>query len=351
MSVEKKETGDLMQIKIFVGFIAVVIVVIILQQLKNIFLPLFMALLLYFLFNGTVKKLVKLRVPKSLVLILLVFIIFVLFYFFGALIYASVSSFIEKFPSYTGKIEETLKGIFEKLSIPVSQFNDYIEKIDWTKSIDTSSVTSILSSTFGSFTAFIGNLVLVLLFLMFMLSGRGDLMGRVSKAFDEDDADTIKDVFDSIEDQVRHYLLIKTSMCLLTGVVCGLVLFIGGFDFVLLSALLIFVLNFIPTFGSVMAAIIPVLLGFLKFGFSVRVFLVLAGLMISQFVIGNIIEPKITGKSLNISPIVILVSLIFWGYIWGIVGMMLAVPMTAALKIFFEQVPVLNPLANLISAE
>jgi len=348
----KKETGvELTQIKIFLGFIATVIMMIILQQLKSIFAPLFMSLLLYFLFNGAVRRLIKWKIPKSIVLILVLGFIFLLFYFVGILIYSSVSMFIEKFPSYTVKIEETLQYIFHQLNIPVSQFNEYLDKIDWKTSIDPSSITSLLSTTFGSFTSFTGNLALVLLFLMFMLAGQGDLTGRVSKAFRKERAGKIRSVFDSIEEQVRSYLLIKSSICLLTGIVCGLILFIGGFDFVLLLSLLIFVLNFVPTFGSIIAAIVPALLGFFKFGFSLRVLLVLAGLMVSQFIIGNVIEPKITGKGLDLSPIVILISLIFWGYIWGIVGMILAVPLTAALKIFSEHVPLLNPIANLISAD
>ena len=75
------------------------------------------------------------------------------------------------------------------------------------------------------------------------------------------------------------------------------------------------------------------------------------GLILTQFIIGNIVEPKITGKNLNLSPIVILISLIFWGWTWGIVGMILAVPLTSALKIIFEHIDVLKPIANLISAE
>ena len=348
---EKKEAGDLFQIKLFVGFITVVVAVIILQQLKNIFIPLFMALLLYFFFNGVVKKLLKLKIPKFIVLFFLLVFIFILFYFFGVLIYASVSSFIAKFPAYSGKIGEMIKSFFQQLKIPVADLNNYLEKIDWTKNIDTSAITSIISGTFGSFATFIGNLVLVLIFLMFMLAGRNVLTGRVNKAFDEDRADKFKFIINSIEDQVQHYLLIKTFISFLTGAIGGIVLFVAGMDFIIFSALLIFILNFIPNFGSVIATLFPVTIAVLKFGFSLRVVFIAAGLMVTQFVIGNILEPKITGKSLDLSPIVILISLIFWGYVWGIVGMILAVPLTSAIKIILENIPVLKPIAELISAE
>jgi AI-2 transport protein TqsA len=348
---EAQGVGELTQIKLFLGFIASVIAVIILQQLRNIFIPFFMSLLLYFFFNGVVKRLLRLKVPKVLVLSFLLVFIFILFYFFGVLIYSSVSSFIDKFPSYSGKIVETVKSIFAQLQIPFSDFQEYLSKNDWTKNIDPSSITSLISGTFGSFATFIGNLALVLLFLMFMLAGRNALSERVSKAFNVNRADKIQFLINSIEDQVQHYLLIKTFVSFTTGVVCGIILFAGRFDFVLFSSLLIFVLNFIPSFGSIIATLFPIVIGFLQFGFSIRVVLVAGGLMLTQFVIGNIFEPKITGKSLNLSPIVILMSLIFWGYVWGIVGMMLAVPLTSALKIVFHNIPTLRPIAELISAE
>ena len=348
---EDTETNELAQIKIFVGFIAVVIIVIILKELKNIFLPFCMALLLYFSFNGVVKRLLELKIPRVFVLTFLLVFIFIVFYFFGVLIYYGVSSFIDKFPAYSDRITGIVKSIFDQLKTPGADLSKYIENIDWTKHIDTSSITAIISSTFGSFAAFIGNLVLVLIFLMFMLAGRGALSGRLTKAFHLERADKIRAMINSIEDQVQHYLLIKTSISLLTAVVGGIILFAGRFDFVIFSALLIFVLNFIPNFGSIIATLFPVLIGFLKFGFSLRVIIVTAGLMIAQFVIGNVVEPQLTGKSLNLSPIVILISLIFWGYVWGIVGMMLAVPLTSAIKIFFQNIPVLRPLAEIISAE
>ena len=124
----------------------------------------------------------------------------------------------------------------------------------------------------------------------------------------------------------------------------------GRLDFVIFSALLIFILNFIPNIGSFIATLFPILIGLINYGFSLRVLLVATGLVLTQFIIGNIIEPKITGKNLNLSPIVILISLIFWGWTWGIVGMILAVPLTSAVKIIFEHIEVLKPIANLISS-
>lgn len=345
------DNKDLYYIRIFTGVMVTVLTIIILKELRNIFIPLFMALLLYFFFNGVVKKLVKLKIPQFLVLAFLLIFIFILFYLLGVLIYSSASSFISKFPAYSGKLTEMITGLLDQLKIPLSDVNNYVENIDWTKSIDTSQITRFISSTFGDIGSFFGTLVLVLLFLMFMLAGRRSLLSRVNKAFNESRADKIKYIVNSIENQVQHYLLIKTFVSFLTGLIGGIILFSAGFDFVIFSALLIFILNFIPNFGSIAATLFPILIGFIEFGFSLKVVLVACGLMLTQFIIGNIVEPKITGKSLNLSPIVILISLIFWGYVWGIVGMMLAVPLTSSIKIIFQHVETLKPVAELISAE
>jgi predicted PurR-regulated permease PerM len=345
------QKSDLYDIKIFTGFITSVILVLILKELKNIFIPLFISFLLYFIFNGVVKKLILFKVPRFFVLAFLLVFIFILFYFLGVLIYSSASSFVNKFPIYSEKIIEMIKSLSEKLKIPISEINNYIESIDWKSTIDTSSITKMITRTFGSFATFIGNLILVLIFLMFMLAGRHSLVGRIDKAFDNARASMIKHIVSSIEDQVQHYLVIKTFISLVTALICGIILSIGGIHFVIFSALLVFILNFIPNFGSIIATIFPVLIGFLQFGLSLRLLVVAAALMSTQFIVGNIAEPRITGKSLNLSPIVILISLIFWGYIWGIVGMMLAVPLTSAIKIIFENIPSLKPIAEIISAD
>jgi len=347
----KDNISDLSQVRLYIGFIAAVIGVIILQELKNIFIPLFISLLLYFLFNGVVKKMVDLRIPKTLVLIFLLIFIFIMFYLLGVLIYSGISSFIEKFPTYSEKLVQNIQNLFDQLKIPLADVNKYLEKIDWTKNINTSAITTIVSTTFGSFATFIGNLILVLIFLMFMLAGRKTITDRLEKAFEKKRAEKLAYVINAIEDQVQHYLLIKMMISFVTGLLCGTILFFAGMDFVVFSALLIFVLNFIPNFGSIVATLFPVIMGLLKFGLTLKVVLVTLGLMITQFVIGNIIEPKICGKSLNLSPIIILVSLIFWGYIWGIVGMMLAIPLTSAVKIVFQNIPTLKPIAELISSD
>ncbi|HEX7503100.1 MAG TPA: AI-2E family transporter, partial [Acidobacteriota bacterium] len=122
-------------------------------------------------------------------------------------------------------------------------------------------------------------------------------------------------------------------------------------DFIIFSALLVFFLNYIPTFGSLLSTVFPALITFLRYGFCLRLVLITVGLMVMQFVMGNVIEPQIMGKRMNLSPIIILLALISWGWLWGVVGMFLAVPITSAIKIVFDSIPALKPVAAAMSGE
>ncbi|MEN8153379.1 MAG: AI-2E family transporter [Acidobacteriota bacterium] len=340
---------DLIHLKLFTGFIASVIFVLIIKELKGIFIPFFLSLLLYFLFNGVVSRLLYFRIPKFIVLLFLLVFIFILLYFFGMLIYAGISSFVQQFPAYSAKISDLFTNLTKQLNIPISEVQSQLANFNWAKIIEKGTV--ILSTTFGSFASFLGNLFFIIIFLVFMLGGRDSLVSRVHQAFEEKRAKEMISIVKSIENQVQHYLVLKTFISFLTAVISGIIIYAGGLDFVLFSALLIFALNFIPNIGSIIATAFPILTGLIKFGFSLNVLLVALGLMLTQMIVGNVLEPKVAGKSLNLSPMVILISLIFWGYIWGIIGMILAVPLTSAIKIIFGHIEILKPLSRLISAD
>ncbi|HNX98271.1 MAG TPA: AI-2E family transporter, partial [Candidatus Aminicenantes bacterium] len=208
--------------------------------------------------------------------------------------------------------------------------------------------TRLITTTLGTFSSFLGDAVLVLLFLMFMLGGSESLKTRLRRSLAPDHASSFLRIYTAIDGRIQRYVVIKTAMSLATALLAGAILALGGFDFVLLSALLVFFFNFIPTFGSVVGTVFPVLIGFLQYGLCWRVGIVLLGLMAMQFTMGNVVEPKITGRRLNLSPVVILASLLFWGWLWGMVGMVLSVPLTSVVKIGLEQIPSLRPVAAVL---
>jgi predicted PurR-regulated permease PerM len=334
---------DIAYIKTYLGIIVAVIFVIILKDLKSIFIPLFLSVLLYFLFNSVVRKMLSWKIPKPLALLILLFFLFVVFYLIGILLFANIASVSENFPKYSDNISRMLENVTHKINIP--KLDSVLKSINW------SEIAPVLTGTFGTFATFIGNIILVIIFLMFMLAGRESLFKRLQTAFLHEKANKIIELLNSIEEQVQHYLLIKAGVSFITAIISLVILLVGNMDFAIFSAILIFVLNFIPNLGSIAATMFPVLIAIAQKGFVLETFLIIGGLILTQIIIGNVLEPKITGKRINISPLVILISLILWGWMWGIVGMMLAVPITSALKIVFSHIPKLKPISALISNE
>jgi AI-2 transport protein TqsA len=142
-----------------------------------------------------------------------------------------------------------------------------------------------------------------------------------------------KDMWAQINVQIREYIITKFWLSLMTGILVGIFLFIIDLKFAFMFAVLVFMLNFIPSLGSIIATLLPLPVAFIEMPESWKVLLVLLIPGIIQFSIGNILEPRIVGKRFNIHPVVLLLSLIFWGMLWGIPGAFLAMPLTVALKV------------------
>ncbi len=343
--------GDTGLLKAAFAFIAAVFVVIVLRELRAIFIPFCIALFLFFMLNGSVRRLLDWRVPKPLVLGGVLSLIFLGIYLGGLLLFTGAASFINHFPAYSERVTQLLKSTLANLKLPLIDVKHYIAGIDWDNIFNPAQITALVSGTMGNFTNFIGNLLLVLLLLMFMLGERVPMVTRISRTLSQDRAEELLDMITTIETRIQHYLFIKTLMSAATAALAALILIVGRVDFVIFTALLVFLLNYIPTFGSLLSTLFPVLITFLKYGFCLRLVLVAAGLMFMQFAMGNVLEPQVMGKSMKLSPIIILLSLVFWGWLWGVIGMFLAVPITAAIKIVFESIPGLRPVAAAMSGE
>ena len=192
--------------------------------------------------------------------------------------------------------------------------------------------------------------MLVLLFLLFILLGRGQLMRKVHWAFAPHTARKISSMLTNINKQVQRYLIAKTFISLATGLLATLVLVLFNVQFALIWGILTFLLNFIPSIGSVIATVLPLAVAIIQFQSWIYVLWIALCLIGIQFVIGNLIDPRIIGRSLNLSPLVVLFSLIFWGWLWGIIGMFLAVPMAVIIKIILENSQSLRFLGILMSS-
>lgn len=204
----------------------------------------------------------------------------------------------------------------------------------------------------SSFASLAGSASLILIYVIFLMLEQKFFSQKINALLEKRPVEaSVREIIERVSDDIETYVGIKTFASMLTGAACYLVLIIVGVDNASFWAFLIFLLNYIPTIGSMMAVIFPSLLCLVQFGQFSQFFITLGSLAAIQFSIGNIIEPRLMGNRLNLSPLVVMLSLSLWGSIWGIAGMFLSVPFTVILMIIFSQFRKTEPIAILLSQD
>ncbi len=331
------------------AFICAVLLVLVLKALKTIFIPLAFALLLYEVLKPVVDFAARRKAPLPVSLTVILLVVFFTFYLLGLVVYANVNMFVDEFPRYELSLRQTLETTLERLNMPLEQFTQYLSGTDIGKSLGNISLTSTISTSLGSFFTFLGYVLLVLIFMIFIFSGQSLTTDKLNQAFNTERALRVSLILGVIQSKVRTYLLTKIFISAMTAAVSVGFILLFGVDFAVFAGLLIFTLNFIPNIGSIIATAFPILICFVEYGYSWRVPGLLVCLVSVQMFFGNFLEPFLMGRGLNLSPLVVILSLIFWGWVWGIIGMVIAVPLTSTLVIVFENIEPLRPIAIMMS--
>ncbi len=206
-------------------------------------------------------------------------------------------------------------------------------KLNLNEMFNPSSVFQIVANTLNEVSGLFANGFLILLMIIFMLLEVSSLPVKLKKMFNDPES-SIKRV-NSISENINKYIAIKTAISIGTGLFVTIFLLIIGVDYPVLWGVLAFALNFIPTIGSIIALIPVLLLTIVQLGFG-DALIVLIGYVVINTIMGNILEPRLMGKGLGLSTLVVFISLIFWGWVLGPVGMLLSVPLTITIKIILD---------------
>lgn len=343
--------SDNRAIIVLLSVLAVVAVGLVLLELRSVLLPFAGAVLLSYLFKPVVIWMKGRGVPMPLALVVVLLLVTVMLAGLGGILYSTTSSFLIALPRYEVRLLRISEAGMVWTSQIASKWGLDLETYFAATAIDLGTITSALQAGLTSFLGIFGNGLIVLLFLMFMLAGTGNLRSKIAVAFSSDRAAKVSEITHNIDGQIKEYLLAKTLISLATGILTTAITLIIGVDFAFLWGFLAFLLNFVPTFGSIVATIFPVIIALLQFESLFVPVLVLVLLMGTQFTMGNIIEPRLMGARLNLSPLAVLFSIIFWAWLWGPWGMVMAVPITASLKIVFENIEGLRPISVLLSGK
>ena len=242
----------------------------------------------------------------------------------------STRTLIRSLPEYQARLDEVVRD----WGAVLSRFRpDGAEPPELWHLFDVDALTQLASTAAEGTLTLLSQVVVILLITGFILLEASGFAAKLRRAKRDPSADLSR--YGRITEQVYDYVFLKTGVSLLTGVLAGVLTAALGVDFPVLWGLLAFLFNFVPNIGSVIAAIPPVLLALVLNG-GVNALLVGAGYLAINMIVGNMLEPRIMGRRLGLSPLVVLLSLIFWGWVFGPVGMILSLPMTMVLKILLE---------------
>lgn len=304
-----------------------------LTYLQTVLVPFVLALLLFFMISPGVDWLQsRARIPRLLSVTTIIF----MGISFAAVLLLLISHSLNQFFDIASTYQERMSDLLLWISSLGKKWNLNFEIEPLKEYIDMPEVFQLIRRLTKRFMGIMGNLFLVAIILVFLITGSSQAT-KVPKFMTE------------LREQVSIYVWCKFIIATITGTLVGLALAILGMDLALMFGVLTFLLEFIPNIGSIVALFLPLPIALLKFGFGWNFLLILLVPALIQLVIGGYIDPKITGSKLDLHPVSILLFLIFWGIVWGLPGMLLAVPITAILKLIFEYFPKTQPLANLLA--
>lgn len=334
--------------EVFLGILVFLALGFVLHLLKAILLPFVVAVFLAQIFMPGIMALRRYRVPTGVAILLMLVVVSAVLFVFSWVIYSSAMSFRESLPRYEARLGGLLQGTVDRLVTAFPMLREPVERFHWQEAVEVSSLTGILAASVGSFLVFFNEMFLVLLYLVFLLAGSESFPAKLQRALDHR-TERVAGVIANIENQVRKYLVTKTFVNLINGLLVTVLLAMFGVDFAPLWGFLTFIAHYIPHVGAVLSVGLPTVFILLQFDSLGWALLIAALNLVLQFAIGNVVEPRIMGHSLDLSPVLVLLSLIFWGWLWGAWGMILAVPITSTIKIVCANIEALEPLSVLMS--
>ncbi len=308
------------------SFIVAAAIVVVLAAIKSasvIVVPFLLALFLSIILSPLFLWIRSKHVPTSLSLVIVLLLLTLLFIALGLVIGSSVNEFSANLPAYETKLKNDFHALFDRLgtlgiTLPKEQLSELF---------DTDSVMNYIAKTLKSLGSILTNSFMIILTVVFMLLEVSRFREKISSSHSKN--------FDSLQhivDTIQRFVVLKSATSAATGIIVAVALTLLGVDYAVLWGILAFLLNFVPNIGSIIAAVPAVLMALVQF--DIQTALIVAAIYLGvNITIGSILEPKIMGDGLGLSTLVVFLSLIFWGWLLGPVGMLLSIPLTIMVKI------------------
>jgi AI-2 transport protein TqsA len=316
------------------AIVAVVALAIALAYTRAVMIPFVLALFVASLVSPILDfQVIRLRLPRTIAVTVTMLVVIVIIALVVLLISEAIQTIISTAGRYSDSFASLAKTAFTRLEDLGMDL-----KPDKIVTDMRNSIFNLLTNTLGTVIGLISGVFFVLIFVIFLLAGRNPHVVRSG-------------VYADIDQKIRRYIATKVAISVVTGLLVWLSLAIIGLELAGVFGMLAFLLNFIPNIGSVISSLLPIPIAVAQFQSFWPIILVLAIPGTIQMVLGNVVEPKLMGEGLDLHPIIVLLALSFWGLLWGIVGMFLAVPVTAVIRIVLMQFDSLKPIGKLLAGE
>lgn len=338
-------------LKIAAGLFISGIIYLFLKEFESIILPFFVALIISFIFEPLYRWLCEKRVPATVSVISILLLVVIISNLVSLFVITSINSFQSSLPVYQEKLVKVYMSFANQLeSNPL--YNSYLKNhVDLEGLVGKINFSGMVQSLFTGIVGIFSNYILILIYVIFILTEIGSIRVRIQSAFSSERAGTITDTITSVFNDIKKYIVGKTLINLTHAILVVIILWIFGADFAIVWGSLTFFMAFIPNIGAIIATVLPFISALIQFDGIAIPIIILILLVVIGNVLGNILEPKIFGNTLNLSPLLLILSLIFWGYVWGIVGMFLSVPIMSIIKIVLSKFESTKPIALIMSQE
>ncbi|MDG1004910.1 MAG: AI-2E family transporter [Emcibacteraceae bacterium] len=314
---------------------------------RDLIVPFLVSVVIWFLINTLADYYHKIqigsfKIPKSLCFIASLITTVVAFWMLIEMIGNNIADVKAAAPAYQENLLKLSGRVYDLLGIENQpSLTQLINQID---------LRPFISNIAGTLASLAGNAGLIMIYVLFIFLEQASFDTKLKALLNgSEHTHTVEEIIKTIHKKIETYVAIKTFVSILTGTACYIVLILNDVDYAGFWAFIIFLLNYIPTVGSMLAVLFPAVLSLVQFTTFTPFLIIISSLATIQVLMGNILEPKLMGNSLNLSPLVVMLSLALWGSIWGIAGMFLSVPFTVILMIIFSEFPKTKPIAILLS--
>ena len=311
---------------------------------RDLLIPFAIAVMIWYVIIALSRLIeVQLSAPSWLSLSASIIFFVVVLGLIVELISGNITAVRDAAPTYQANLEKLVESAMKLSGLTeLPTIANIVEQVD---------VRALIGGVAGAVAKVAGNTGLIVIYVIFLLAEQRTFPRKIEALFPEAGRrKEVQIILSDIQKRTQTYIAVKTLLSLVTAVLSYVVLVAVGLDLAGFWAFIIFLLAYIPTIGSLLGVIFPALMALLQFG-GISEFLIIAiGLGAAQLVIGNVLEPRMMGRSLNLSSLVVIVSLAVWGSLWGVTGMFLSVPITVVLMIILAQFKQTRPIAILLSA-